>query len=173
MRFEVAGQGWSEEYRVRKGPIGREWQLTDEDGHVHELRVTKLEGASVLRVTTGDETHTLTLLPGNRPGDPLRFLLNDSYHELLVKDDSDFLQDVLGSEAGATGEERLESPMPGIIREIRVAEGDEVEADQPLLVLEAMKMENEIRAPRAGQIQRIHVAAGSTVAASDILITIE
>ena len=65
------------------------------------------------------------------------------------------------------------APMPGIILSIIVKEGDQVSAGDSLLVLEAMKMENEIHAPRAGTIKKIHVSEGAEVRAGSELIEFE
>ncbi|MCK6482096.1 MAG: hypothetical protein L6R43_18700 [Planctomycetes bacterium] len=67
----------------------------------------------------------------------------------------------------------IRSVMPGIVREVLAAEGEAVEGKAPLLVLEAMKMQNEVRADRAGRVARIHVAPGTTVARGDALVTLE
>lgn len=75
-----------------------------------------------------------------------------------------------GSKAqGAT--KVVKSPMPGRIVKVFVKEGDVVEAGQPLLVVEAMKMENEIRAKEAGTIARLHTEAGATVDGNAVLVT--
>ncbi len=71
------------------------------------------------------------------------------------------------------GAETVEAPMPGTILDIRVNEGDTVEAGQVLLILEAMKMENEIVAPRAGKIAAINTSNGASVNAGDPLISLE
>ena len=63
------------------------------------------------------------------------------------------------------------SPMPGLIVSIPVRAGETVKAGQELLVLEAMKMENELRAERDGVIEAVQVEPGATVAADEILIT--
>ena len=63
--------------------------------------------------------------------------------------------------------------MPGRVVDVRVAAGDVVEAGQPLVVLEAMKMQNEIQADRAGTVERVHVAAGQAVEGGDPLVEIE
>ena len=66
----------------------------------------------------------------------------------------------------------VRSRMPGIVKEIRVAAGDVVKPHQPLLVLEAMKMENEIRADRAGTVKAVHVRAGQAVEKGALLATL-
>ena len=60
--------------------------------------------------------------------------------------------------------------MPGRVVSVAVAEGATVEAGQPLVVLEAMKMQNEIQADRAGTVTRVHVAAGQAVEGGDPLL---
>ncbi|QKG77569.1 2-oxoglutarate carboxylase large subunit [Streptococcus canis] len=70
------------------------------------------------------------------------------------------------------GADAIPSPMPGTILKVLVAVGDEVAKNQPLLILEAMKMENEIVASSAGTISAIHVSPGQVVNPGDGLITI-
>ena len=64
------------------------------------------------------------------------------------------------------------APTPGNIVRIEVAPGDPVEANQTLLVLEAMKMESEVKSPQAGIVQTVHVKAGDTVRTGDRLVTL-
>lgn len=66
----------------------------------------------------------------------------------------------------------IPSPMPGTILKVLVAVGDQVAENQPLLILEAMKMENEIVASSAGTVSAIHVSPGQVVNPGDGLITI-
>ena len=63
--------------------------------------------------------------------------------------------------------------MPGRVVRVLVAAGDEVAARQGVVVVEAMKMENELRAPRAGRVKEVSVAAGTSVEAGRILAVIE
>ena len=65
------------------------------------------------------------------------------------------------------------APMPGRIVRILASPGDEVAARQPIVVVEAMKMENELRAPRAGRVKEIAVAPGTSVDAGRVLAVIE
>jgi biotin carboxyl carrier protein len=74
---------------------------------------------------------------------------------------------------GGDGVQTVMAPMPGKVVRVLVAPGDEVAAGQGLLVVEAMKMQNEMKAARAGKILSVMVKEGSTVAAGDVLATIE
>jgi biotin carboxyl carrier protein len=71
------------------------------------------------------------------------------------------------------GRQSIAAPMPGKIVRVLVASGDMVEAGQGLVVVEAMKMQNEMKAPRAGSIVEVKAVAGETVTAGDILIVLE
>jgi biotin carboxyl carrier protein len=77
-----------------------------------------------------------------------------------------------GALFGAEGKQRVIAPMPGKVLRILVSAGETVEANQGLVVVEAMKMQNEIRAPKAGTIERISIREGQAVAAGEALLTI-
>ncbi len=74
--------------------------------------------------------------------------------------------------AGRSGPVEVHAIIPGRIVALSVAPGDAVEAGQQLLVLEAMKMQNELRAPREGSIERIPIAVGENVEVGDLLMVI-
>jgi biotin carboxyl carrier protein len=78
-----------------------------------------------------------------------------------------------GDAAGPTGAQRLTAPMPGRVVRVLVRPGDEVRARQGLVVIEAMKMENELTATRAGRVREVTVAAGAAVEAGRLLVVIE
>lgn len=70
------------------------------------------------------------------------------------------------------GPQRLLAPMPGKVVRVPVRAGDQVRARQPLAVIEAMKMENELRATRAGLVSEIHVQEGQSVDAGALLLVV-
>jgi biotin carboxyl carrier protein len=74
--------------------------------------------------------------------------------------------------APAGGEEMVSAPMPGTILDIKVTEGQAVKAGDILLILEAMKMENEIVSPKDGTVKGIHTSKGTSVSSGDALITL-
>lgn len=63
--------------------------------------------------------------------------------------------------------------MPGKVVKLLVGVGDEVSAGDGVIIVEAMKMQNEMKAPKAGRIARVHVAEGNTVAAGEALLVVE
>jgi biotin carboxyl carrier protein len=77
-----------------------------------------------------------------------------------------------GAGGGADGVQTIAAPMPGKVVRVLVAVGDEVAAGQGLLVVEAMKMQNEIKAPRPGKVLSLSAVEGATVTAGESLATI-
>jgi biotin carboxyl carrier protein len=77
------------------------------------------------------------------------------------------------SKPGVQGRLNITAPMPGKIVRLLVAEGDSVKSGQGLLVMEAMKMQNEMKAPKAGRVVSLTAREGATVVAGDILAEIE
>jgi biotin carboxyl carrier protein len=75
--------------------------------------------------------------------------------------------------AAPAGPTVVRSPMPGRLVKILVRAGERVAAGQPVVVVEAMKMENELRAPRAGTVREIRAAEGATVEAGQDLVVVE
>lgn len=71
------------------------------------------------------------------------------------------------------GGEQITSPMPGNILSVNVAAGDTVQKGQVLMILEAMKMENEILAPKAGTVTAVAVQKGASVSSGDVLCAIQ
>jgi biotin carboxyl carrier protein len=78
-----------------------------------------------------------------------------------------------GAGRGADGIQRVIAPMPGKVVRVLVAPGHAVEPGQGLVVVEAMKMQNEMKASRAGRVLTVPIQEGATVAAGDVLLTIE
>lgn len=123
-----------------------------EGGRQHEVTVQRQAGAKggVYRVTSGAVEARVEVV------DPLTHLAGEAR-----------------GQRGRAGPERITAYMPGRVVEVLVEEGAEVEAGQGVVVLEAMKMENEIQAEHAGTIRKIFVQAGQAVEGGDPLFEIE
>ncbi len=93
---------------------------------------------------------------------------------VVVSDHRDQLLAELGADEGVSGKEsRLDAPMPGLVLKVHVSAGDAVERGDSLLVLEAMKMENDIKAHFDGTVSSVHVSTGDAVGKGAILIEFE
>ena len=94
-------------------------------------------------------------------------------HAVGVESERDRMARRARPQAAEGGALVVRSVMPGIVTRVAVQPGASVAVGAPLLWVEAMKMENEVRAPRAGVVRQVHVTAGQTVAAGAPLITLE
>jgi biotin carboxyl carrier protein len=93
--------------------------------------------------------------------------------EVELVDPLTHLAETSRGEVGKLGKKVVKAYMPGRVVELRVQPGDRVETGQPMIVLEAMKMQNEIQAERSGVVTRIFVAAGQAVEGGDPLFEVD
>lgn len=94
--------------------------------------------------------------------------------DIQIKDQRALLLERYGlDDAGAAAQREVHAPMPGLVLRVLVEPGQDVEAGDGLVVLEAMKMENELRAQTAGTIAAIHVAPGDAVSKNALLLEID
>ena len=95
-------------------------------------------------------------------------------HEVEALDERSLaIRELSAASAGSAGPAPLKAPMPGLVVRVDVSPGDEVTAGQPLVVMEAMKMENELRAPSAGRVRAVHATVGSAVEKGALLVELE
>lgn len=103
-----------------------------------------------------------------------RIALNGHVHEVEVKDRFELMLEAMGMKSSKAAKANdLKAPMPGMIREILVQEGEEVSAGSKLLILEAMKMENVLKAASAGRVKSIRVKPSENVEKGHVLIVFE
>ena len=105
-----------------------------------------------------------------RPG--MLVVVSDGYRfEIDVRDPRRLRRG--GAGRGADGVQTISAPMPGKVVRVLVSAGDTVEAGQGLLVVEAMKMQNEIKSPKKGVVRKLVAAEGAAVNAGDVLAVVE
>lgn len=97
--------------------------------------------------------------------------VNGVKHEVNIKDKFDFLLEKLGiNNSNASSVKEIKAPMPGLIATIFVEEGASIKKGDPLLILEAMKMENMLKSPGEGVVKEIKVRTGQSVEKNQVLI---
>ncbi len=168
LRYYVTVAGRERAVEVRQTKAGLEVLV---DGVPHPADVASVEGTGLYSLIVDGNSHAYAL----RFEDGEAVL---SFHDhdvaLRIEDERTRLARLAtGTKRGGQGPAEVRSVMPGVVKEVRVAEGARVEAGEPLLILEAMKMENEIRAPRAGTVRRLHVGPGQAVEKGAALVRLE
>ena len=103
----------------------------------------------------------------------IQVLLSGRLFDFTVEDErQQRLRQSSGGAAVQTGEYQLKAPMPGMVVSVPVEEGQEIQTGDDLVILESMKMQNELKAPRDGIISRIRVKAGDNVDQNQVLMTL-
>ncbi|UOQ72522.1 biotin/lipoyl-containing protein [Hymenobacter cellulosilyticus] len=157
-----SNQTWDVDYRPNGSTLVNgepfSWDLVSlGNGHYHLLHEGRSYSAEVISTDYTAKTFVLKL--------------NGKLIELQAKDRFDLLLDKLGmSNAAASKVNELKAPMPGLIVAIRVEAGQQVKKGDPLLVLEAMKMENILKAPGDGTVGAIKVGLRDNVTKGQVLI---
>lgn len=169
--FDVAGTRRA----VSVEPAGRGRYRVVLDGERHEILAARTGdfGLSVIFDGAsgghGHGTREVTVAPGS--GGELLVGLRGRTAVVMI----DGRRRRPGGDAGShsAGEQPVVAPMPGRIVRVLVSEGDEVKARQGVVVVEAMKMENELRSPKAGRVRSVGVTPGTLVEAGRVLVVIE
>lgn len=99
--------------------------------------------------------------------------LRNETHHINVLNERQKRMSVAGVGARGAGGPELVSPMAGKVVAVQCAEGDEVEEGECVIIVEAMKMENDLKAHISGSIAKIHVSEGDAVEVGDVLVSIE
>lgn len=118
------------------------------------------------------KVHNVQVIAFDRKEKTIMLKINNKICSIQYKDHLDEMLEALGMEDSLkSGITTLKAPMPGLIKQILVEEGQHVEKGTPLMVLEAMKMENIIKASGDGAIHQIHVSEKDVVEKNKLLIT--
>ena len=100
-------------------------------------------------------------------------LLHGTLYEMIVEDEREkLLRASLGGRPAEHGEYHLKSPMPGLVVAVPAEEGQAVNKGDVLVILESMKMQNELKSPRAGTVTRLRVRPGDSVEQKETLLSV-
>jgi len=131
-------------------------------------------GNQRFHILLGSRSISIEVMNHNREEKTFQLRVNGKSATVSVQDQYDILLNQLGFDQQASRKvASIKAPMPGMVLRIEVQEGQSVEKDQPLLVLEAMKMENVIKSPGQGIVKRIECKQGDAVEKGFVLISFE
>jgi biotin carboxyl carrier protein len=134
------------------------WDVIEvKEGSFHVIKDNKSYNVEVIKVDAAEKSFLVSV--------------NGNKYQMNVKDRFDELLKSLGMDnLNANKINEIKAPMPGLVLDIRVAEGDAVKKGDTILVLEAMKMENSIKSPTDGIVKKISVKKGVAVEKNQVLI---
>ena len=164
-------------YVVKVGDVDVEVELEGDvvtvNGVASVARVSDVEGTPVRMVTIGDEVHRVVARNGATRGRFTLWLDGFRYEVEALDERTRAIRALSGAGKEASGPAPLLAPMPGMIVRVAVQVGDTVEPGQGLVVMEAMKMENELRATSAGTVKAVLAQPGTAVEKGAILLELE
>jgi pyruvate carboxylase subunit B len=143
------------------------------DGDLVVGHVSEVEGTPVRIVTVGDAVHRVVVRRGAARGDYTLWVNGFRFDAEALDDRTSAIRELSKLSAKAAGPAPLVAPMPGLIVRVNVKAGDRVSQGQGLVVMEAMKMENELRAAAAGTVKQVHASIGTAVEKGTVLIEME
>jgi biotin carboxyl carrier protein len=167
MKWVIRGGGSSHDVEVQRR--GDEYAV-EIDGETYDLELVRLDGAvASLRFPSNGRSLQVSYHRGANGS--WRVAVGQREFDFDVLTPSEAVEAVSG--ARESGSSQLTAPIPGKVVAVKVEVGDQVEPDQALVVLEAMKMENELAAEQSGKVAAVHAAAGDTVEGGEVLIELE
>jgi biotin carboxyl carrier protein len=163
-------------YEIKFSQSEKEYQLSAKDGNIFiddakvDWDISKIDNQS-FHIIYQNKSFTAHLVELDYDNKTFKIQLNGKIIELELKDKMDLLLEEMGISALDQNKiNDVKAPMPGLIVDIMVSPGDEVKKGDPLLILEAMKMENVIKAAGAGTISEIKANKGDSVEKNQLII---
>lgn len=143
------------------------------DGQTVELDIVST-GADAYHILHNGQSYRIRVIEVNATEKKLTIRINGNDYNLEIKDRFDVLLNQLGMSDLATAKVNdIKAPMPGLVLKINVTEGQQITKGEPVLVLEAMKMENVLKAPADATVKAIKVEVGNAVEKGQVLVVLE
>lgn len=166
LNAEVGGEKFSVEVR-REG----ERVFAEVGGRRYELEARAV-GAGEYLFVRGGRVYECRVERSKERGSPLTVAVGAGEYEVTLTDPK-HLRGAGASHGADAGRAQVTAPMPGKVVRVLVEAGGQVEAGQGVVVVEAMKMQNELKSPKAGTVAELRAEPGATVNAGDVLAVIE
>ena len=170
MTFEMEIGGRAHAVSIERAGKGRYHVIVDGRSHLVDAARVGEFGLSIFLDGSDSASREVQVAPAGAAGE-LLVVLEGRTIGVTVNGRRSRRRAADAAGSGA-GEQAVSAPMPGRIVRVLVGPGDEVAARQPVVVVEAMKMENELRSPRAGTVKEVTVSTGMSVEAGRVLVTI-
>lgn len=137
------------------------------------VNLETIEGTPICVATIGDEVHRVVVRRRQGRGSYTLWVDGFRFEAEALDERARTIRDITAAAAKPTGPAPIVAPMPGLVVRVNVAVGDTIAAGHGAIVMEAMKMENELRATTGGKVRSIHAEVGSAVEKGEILVELE
>jgi biotin carboxyl carrier protein len=155
---------------------GKQFQITSDDGSfVVDNELLKWDVAEIsdgyCHIIVDNKSYKAELVKADYSTKTFTFKINGRMYSVTLRDKFDQLLEKMGMTNSTAGKvNNIKAPMPGLIVDLKVKEGDEVKMGDTLLILEAMKMENSIKSPGDGIVKTVKAKKGASVEKGQVLI---
>lgn len=173
MTFDIEINGRTRTVSVERAAAGRYRVNVDGRAHVVDAARIGTFGLSLLIDGAGGASREVQISPVGVGGLGEMLVRLDGLAVTALVDGRRTRRASVDGGTHAGGEQAIVAPMPGRVVRLLVSRGDEVAARQGVVVVEAMKMENELRSPKPGRVKEVAVTAGASVEAGRVLLVIE
>ena len=155
---------------IYKVKVNNTFELDIKDEDISSLDAIKTSDTQY-HVLQNNKPYNAELTNSNFDQKKYAVKVNNNNYDIIISNPLDILIKEMGFALGSAKKiDAVKAPMPGLILDVQVKEGQEVKEDDALLVLEAMKMENVITSPRDGVIKSVPITKGGTVEKGQLLI---
>ena len=140
------------------------------DGVIYEVDFESLSGQPVFSLLIDGKSYEAHIYTNDEGWE---VLIQGALYPVTVEDERERrLRLAFGGSPAVTGEFHLKAPMPGLVVDLPVEDGQEIQKGDVLLILESMKMQNELKAPRDGKVSRIKIKVGDNVERKQTLLSV-
>lgn len=137
-----------------------------------DIDIIKVNSSGTFHIIKNNKSYTAEILKSNHKEKNFIVRVNGNKYTVHLKDKYDTLLKELGMENVATSSVKdIKAPMPGLVLDVRVKEGDTVKKGDALVVLQAMKMENILKSPVDAMVRKIHVKRDDAIEKNQLLVS--
>ncbi len=142
------------------------------NGKVYQIDFQSISGQPIYSLIADGQSFQAHIFEGD--GDEIEILLAGNRYSVRVENEREKrLRAAAGASSGNSGEFILRSPMPGLIVQVPVTDGQKVAQGDVLVILESMKMQNELKSPQEGIVRQIEIKEGQSVEQKQKMLVIE
>jgi acetyl/propionyl-CoA carboxylase alpha subunit len=154
-----------------KVKVNNKYDFTIEEVSEKDIDLIEVK-QGIFHIIKDNKSYTAEVLKANHEEKSFVIRVNGNKYTVQIKDKYDHLLKELGIEIFSVSKvKELKAPMPGLVVEVRIQEGDTVQKGDALVVLQAMKMENILKSPTDAMIKKVHIKKGDAIEKSQIMIT--